>query len=98
MRSRLIGKNGVPMIYCFSTCAGSIRTIPTLQDDPSRAEDVNTESEDHAADEWRDACMSRPWIKQSRMRKKTRVPGAIAHSTKSKMPPIGGCTNRRFPR
>jgi hypothetical protein len=25
---------------------------------------VNTESEDHAADEWRDACMSRPWIKQ----------------------------------
>jgi hypothetical protein len=64
MRSRLIGKNGVPMIYCFSTCAGSIRTIPTLQDDPSRAEDVNTESEDHAADEWRDACMSRPWIKQ----------------------------------
>jgi hypothetical protein len=53
MRSRLIGKNGVPMIYCFSTCADSIRTIPTLQHDPNRAEDVNTESEDHAADEWR---------------------------------------------
>jgi Terminase-like family. len=64
MRSRLIGKNGVPMIYCFSTCADSIRTIPTLQHDPNRAEDVNTESEDHAADEWRYACMSRPWIKE----------------------------------
>ena len=66
MRSRLIGKNGVPMIYCFSTCADSIRTIPTLQHDPNRAEDVNTESEDHAADEWRYACMSRPWIKEKR--------------------------------
>jgi hypothetical protein len=25
-------------------------------------EDVNTESEDHAADEWRYACMSRPFV------------------------------------
>jgi hypothetical protein len=64
MRSRLVGKDGAPMIYCFSTCADSIRTIPTLQHDPNRAEDVNTESEDHAADEWRYACMSRPWIKE----------------------------------
>jgi hypothetical protein len=64
MRSRLVGKDGVPMIYCFSTCADSIRTIPTLQHEPNRAEDVNTESEDHAADDWRYACMSRPWIKE----------------------------------
>jgi hypothetical protein len=64
MRSRLVGKDGAPMIYCFSTCVDSIRTIPTLQHDPNRAEDVNTESEDHAADDWRYACMSRPWIKE----------------------------------
>jgi hypothetical protein len=64
MRSRLVGKDGVPMICCFSTCADSIRTIPTLQHDRNRTEDVNTESEDHAADEWRYACMSRPWIKE----------------------------------
>jgi len=61
LRSRLVGQDGRPMIYCFSTHAASIRTIPALQHDPARPEDVNTESEDHAADEWRYACMSRPF-------------------------------------
>lgn len=50
-----------PMLYCFSTCTDSIRTIPALQHDETRPEDVNTDSEDHAADEWRYACMSRPY-------------------------------------
>lgn len=50
------------MIYCFDTCADSIRTIPTLQHDPDRPEDVDTENEDHAPDEWRYACMSRPYL------------------------------------
>src|SRR5262245_47430952 len=63
MRSRLVGQDGRPMIYCFSTHAASIRTIPALQHDPARPEDVNTESEDHAADEWRYACMSRPFVR-----------------------------------
>ena len=63
MRSRLVGQDGRPMIYCFSTCAASIRTIPALQHDPTRPEDVNTESEDHTADEWRYACMSRPFVR-----------------------------------
>ena len=63
LRQRLVGKNGVPMIYTFTTCRDSIRTIPKLQHDPKRAEDVDTNSEDHAADEWRYACMSRPWLK-----------------------------------
>lgn len=49
------------MIYCFTTCGASIRTIPALQHDPARPEDVHTDSEDHAADEWRYACMSRPY-------------------------------------
>lgn len=61
VRSRLVGENGVPMIYTFSTCAASIRTIPALQHDPVKAEDVNTEGEDHAGDDWRYACMSRPF-------------------------------------
>lgn len=65
MRARLIGSDGVPMIYTFSTCTDSIRTIPVLQHDPNRAEDLNTHSEDHAADDWRYACMSRPWVKQT---------------------------------
>jgi hypothetical protein len=63
MRQRLVGKNEIPMIYCFSTCKDSIRTIPKLQHDPKKAEDVDTNSEDHAADEWRYACMSRPWLR-----------------------------------
>ena len=63
MRQRIIGHNGQPMIYCFDTCRKSIQQIPTLQHDPDRAEDVDTRGEDHAADEWRYACMSRPWLK-----------------------------------
>jgi hypothetical protein len=63
MRARLMGDGTRPMIYCFSTCVDSIRTIPTLQHDPHRAEDLDTEAEDHCADEWRYACMSRPWVR-----------------------------------
>lgn len=65
MRARLIGEAPErPMIACFSTCTDSIRTIPLLQHDPDRLEDVNTDSEDHAGDDWRYACMSRPWIQE----------------------------------
>lgn len=64
MRARLVGDgDGRPMIVCFSTCVDSIRTIPALQHDPLKAEDLDSEMEDHAADEWRYACMSRPWAK-----------------------------------
>lgn len=62
MRSRMIGEDGKPFIYCFSNCTNSIRTIPLLQHDETRVEDVNTDMEDHAADEWRYACMSRPYV------------------------------------
>lgn len=63
MRSRIVGMDDKPMIYCFKTCTDSIRTIPMLQHDENKAEDIDTDAEDHAADEWRYACMSRPWIK-----------------------------------
>lgn len=62
MRARLRGVNDTPMIYTFDTCVDSIRTIPVLQHDRNRAEDLDTDAEDHAADEWRYACMSRPWM------------------------------------
>lgn len=69
MRSRLVGDDdGRPMIACFSTCLDSIRTIPVLQHDASKPEDLDTEGEDHAADEWRYACMSRPWVKPAQSR------------------------------
>lgn len=66
MRSRFIGDaDGNPMIVCFSTCHDSIRTIPALVHDDKRPEDVHTEMEDHAADEWRYACSSRPWVRSA---------------------------------
>lgn len=62
MRSRLVGDgDGNPMIVAFSTCVDSIRTIPALQHDQSKPEDLDSDMEDHAADEWRYGCMSRPW-------------------------------------
>lgn len=77
LRGRLIGTAkqqaghvnwflGKPMIFFFSTCTATIRTLPVLQHDPKRAEDLDTNSEDHAADEVRYACMSRPWIRKPR--------------------------------
>lgn len=52
---------GEPMLYVFDTCRDFIRTVPVLQHDPHRAEDIDTSAEDHVADEARYACMSRPW-------------------------------------
>ena len=60
MRNRMIGDER-PMLYVFDTCTDSIRTIPVLQHDQNRPEDLDTTAEDHAADEWRYACMSRPY-------------------------------------
>lgn len=65
MRGRMVGdEDGLPMIVTFSTCIDSIRTIPALQHDALKPEDLDSDMEDHAADEWRYACMSRPWIRK----------------------------------
>lgn len=62
MRQRLIGYDpDMPMVVCFDTCIDSIRTIPIMQHDTDKLEDIDTDMEDHAADEWRYACMSRPY-------------------------------------
>lgn len=65
MRQRLKGRDGIPMLYAFETCRDFIRTVPTLPHDPKRPEDVDTDAEDHAADEARYACMSRPWVRSA---------------------------------
>ncbi len=67
VRQRLRGdEDGRPMIYFFSTSTHMIRTLPALQHDQDRPEDVDTESEDHAPDDCRYACMSRPWVPENR--------------------------------
>lgn len=65
LRGRLHGDDdGNPMVVCFDTCRDSIRTIPALQHDTLRPEDLDTDGEDHAADDWRYACNARPWVKE----------------------------------
>ena len=64
LRARLKGEDGRPLIYFFSTCIHTIRTLPALQHDAGRAEDVDTEGEDHAGDETRYACMARPVVRK----------------------------------
>lgn len=61
VRTRLIGYDGRPMVYLFDSNRHLIRTLPLLQHDENDMEDLDTEAEDHAADELRYACMSRPW-------------------------------------
>lgn len=61
VRSRLRGDGEKPALYLFDVCRDLIRTLPTLQHDTARPEDLDTEGEDHAADELRYACMSRPF-------------------------------------
>ena len=53
-------ENGYARCYIFSNCAGFIRTIPLLLYDEHKPEDLDTDGEDHIADEWRYMCMSRP--------------------------------------
>jgi len=64
VRSRLQGEEGRPMVYIFSTCTHLIRTLPALQHDPDRPEDVDTDGEDHAPDAFRYGCMARPYVRK----------------------------------
>lgn len=61
LRARLVGVDGRPMLYFGDQCEDTIRTLPVLQHDENDEEDLDTDGEDHAADETRYAVMSRPW-------------------------------------
>lgn len=75
VRERLEGEGpDRPMISFYNTCADTIRTIPLLQHDRYRAEDVDTDGEDHAGDETRYACASRPWAREA-LRKDLEITG-----------------------
>ena len=52
----------VPLLYFLECCEHTIRTLPLLQHDETNPEDIDTEGEDHAGDETRYACNSRPII------------------------------------
>jgi Phage terminase large subunit len=62
LRHRIRGDGETPMLFVFSTCTAFLRTVPALQHDSDRPEDLDTSAEDHVGDETRYAVMSRPWI------------------------------------
>lgn len=64
IRVRLEGnEDGVPMLFMFSTCVHLIRTLPALQHDDHKPEDVDSNNEDHAPDALRYGCMARPYVR-----------------------------------
>lgn len=61
-RGRLVGDgDGNPMMVVTTKCQDFIRTVPVLQHDKIKPEDLDTDGEDHVADEARYMCMARPW-------------------------------------
>jgi hypothetical protein len=75
LRDRLRGDGEHPAIYFFSTCQHLIRTLPALQHDEIKPEDVDTEGEDHAGDAVRYLCMMRPWLPEKPPADKPRMTG-----------------------
>lgn len=74
VRQRLIGEaDDRPMMVFFSTCTEAIRTLPLMQHDADNIEDVDTGLEDHAPDEIRYACMSRPWVRDAERKRGNRA-------------------------
>lgn len=63
-------EEGLPMLYIFNNCKAFIRTIPTLQYSESKPEDLDTNGEDHVADEARYFCMTRVIKPRKNMDKK----------------------------
>ena len=66
-------ENGIPMLYVFRTCREFLRTLPTLQYSKTAPEDVDTEQEDHIADEVRYLCMMLPMGKKREQRRRGSV-------------------------
>jgi hypothetical protein len=63
-------------LYVFDTCHEFIRTIPSIESDEKRPEDItqtNRGGEDHIADETRYACMSRPMLRRKPKKKDQRI-------------------------
>src|SRR3990167_8107130 len=63
LRQRIAGDEEGPMLYATKNCHdGFWRTMPDIVMDERHPEDIDTDQEDHCADDVRYACMSRPWM------------------------------------
>ena len=56
----VVSEKWEPMLYVTENCPQLIRTLPIQERDQTDWEDVDTDGEDHAVDELRYVCMSRP--------------------------------------
>lgn len=55
-----------PGFFVFSTCRHFIRTVPVLPRDERDPDDVDSDAEDHIADEWRYRLLAKPTGRTSR--------------------------------
>lgn len=62
VRARLFGQDGKPLLYFFPSCKSTLRTLPIMQYDKRKPEDLDSDLEDHPSDTLRYLCMSRPVI------------------------------------
>lgn len=62
VRERLVGKNGVPLLYFFKTYSDDVDSLANLQHDLNNVEDCAA-GDDHFADALRYGCVSRPFVR-----------------------------------
>ncbi len=60
VEEQVVHEKWEPMLYVTENCVQLIRTLPIQERDDTDWEDVDTDGEDHAVDELRYVCMSRP--------------------------------------
>lgn len=77
----------LPMIYFCSNNTHLLRTVPSLQHDEDNLEDLDTDQEDHGADELGMACMSRPRAITVSRKAKPRNPYQFDELTKPAVQP-----------
>ncbi len=70
---RISGEDDTPMLFVTDNCVDTIRTLPSMPHDKHNSEDIDTDAEDHAADDVRYACMSRPWARREQPKQPKQV-------------------------
>lgn len=62
IRERLVGKQGIPLLYFFNTFSDDVDSLANLQHDLNNVEDCAA-GDDHFADAVRYGCTSRPFVR-----------------------------------
>lgn len=78
-----LAPDGQPWMQVSPMCTYFARTIPSLISDETKPEDVDTDGEDHAADEARYFFMSRPMPNATSKPAVTYAPGTMGHLRQS---------------